>query len=517
MPLRWQTALPLHLLTLAGALSLWQFLTLPTPAGIGLTLAAGLWPWLLRRVPAPPASAPAQGLDDLTRDLSRSTARNAVAIAGVAFAAQQLAGKVQSQASAAAQISSSAAALTQTEQDSAGSARQALDVVQQVHQRSEAGQTALNSAIHAIQALSEHARESRELIAGLSARTDKIQQVTEVIQAIASQTNLLALNAAIEAARAGEHGRGFAVVADEVRGLAARTSQATGEVGLIVADIGQQTGAVVQQIQQLAASLEDGVRQVERTGEGLREIAQLAQTAERQAEDIAQGTAANLSQLESLAQAVDQVHADLADSERQTNRLSHAADELVDMAEASSERLAEIGLDSYHQRIFELARQGADAIARRFEEDLAAGRITQDALFDRQYQPIPGCQPPKYRTRFDSYTDGVLPAIQEPLLEQHPGLVFVIACTPEGYVPTHNRAFAHAPTGDLTVDTARSRSKRLFADRTGRRCGSHQQRLLLQTYMRDTGEVMHDLSVPILVNGRHWGGLRLGYRPDKAS
>ncbi|WP_145006856.1 methyl-accepting chemotaxis protein [Pseudomonas oryzihabitans] len=515
MPRRWPLVLSLHLLALGAALLFWQRLALPTAAGVGLTFVAALWPWLLMRAPAAPPAV-TQPLDDLTRDLSRSTARNAVAIAGVAYAAQQLAARVQSQASAAAQMASSAAALTQTEQDSAGSARQALDVVQQVHERSEAGREALGEAIAAIRALSDHARESRELIAGLSVRTDKIQQVTAVIQAIASQTNLLALNAAIEAARAGEHGRGFAVVADEVRGLAARTSSATGEVGVIVADISQQTGAVVSQIQELATALEDGVRRVEHTGEGLQEIARLAQTAERQAEDIAQGTSANLVQLENLAEAVAQVHSDLADSERQTNRLSSAADELVDMAEASSERLAEVGLDSYHQRIFELARQGADAIGQRFEADLAAGRITPDALFDRQYQPLPGSQPPKYRTRFDSYTDGVLPAIQEPLLTQHPGLVFAIACTPEGYVPTHNNAFAHAPTGDLAVDTARSRSKRLFGDRTGKRCGSHQRRLLLQTYMRDTGEVMHDLSVPILVNGRHWGGLRLGYRPDTA-
>jgi methyl-accepting chemotaxis protein len=54
----------------------------------------------------------------------------------------------------------------------------------------------------------------------------------------------------------------------------------------------------------------------------------------------------------------------------------------------------------------------------------------------------------------------------------------------------------------------------MFDDRTGIRCGSHQQALLLQTYCRDTGELMHDLSVPIMVDGRHWGGLRLGYRPE---
>ena len=108
----------------------------------------------------------------------------------------------------------------------------------------------------------------------------------------------------------------------------------------------------------------------------------------------------------------------------------------------------------------------------------------------------------------------MLPAIQEPLLKRHEGLVFAIATTPEGYVPTHNQAFNHPPTGDRAVDTVKSRSKRLFNDRTGIRCGSHQQRVLLQTYMRDTGELMHDLSVPIHVQGKHWGGLRLGYRPE---
>ncbi|MNG28188.1 hypothetical protein D3C84_1134160 [compost metagenome] len=83
-------------------------------------------------------------------------------------------------------------------------------------------------------------------------------------------------------------------------------------------------------------------------------------------------------------------------------------------------------------------------------------------------------------------------------------------------MPTHNKAFSQAPTGDPEQDMARSRSKRMFNDRTGLRCGSHQQPLLLQTYTRDTGELMHDLSVPIQVRGRHWGGLRLGYRPQAA-
>lgn len=67
-------------------------------------------------------------------------------------------------------------------------------------------------------------------------------------------------------------------------------------------------------------------------------------------------------------------------------------------------------------------------------------------------------------------------------------------------------------TGDYDIDLANNRTKRIFGDRTGSRCGSNRKAFLLQTYKRDTGEVMHDLSVPIYVNGLHWGGFRIGYR-----
>ncbi|WP_442969256.1 methyl-accepting chemotaxis protein [Pseudomonas sp. Q1-7] len=364
--------------------------------------------------------------------------------------------------------------------------------------------------------LSASACASRELIAALSQRGEDIQQVAQVIQSIASQTNLLALNAAIEAARAGAHGRGFAVVADEVRGLAGRTARATDEVGQMVADIQRQTAEVVEQISQLSADLEAGVGQVELTGHRLEKITGLAAAVEDQVDEIARGTQTNRDQLARLFEAVEQVRSDLRVSDEQTRRLAVAAGALEVQAETLSERLAEVRLDDYHQRVYDLARRGAADIAERFEQDLLDGRVKLDDLFDRRFQLVPGTNPQKYSSRFDRYTDQVLPAIQEELLKSHEGLVFAIACTPEGYVPTHNLAFSEAPSGDPERDMTRSRSKRLFNDRTGIRCGSHQQPLLLQTYTRDTGELMHDLSVPIFVRGRHWGGLRLGYRPEQA-
>ena len=304
------------------------------------------------------------------------------------------------------------------------------------------------------------------------------------------------------------------MVADEVRSLAARTSSATEEVGRMVADIRQQSEAVVSYIQRQANELDAAAEQIATTGEQLSGIAGLAGSVESQVEQITTGTADNHQRLTGQFVALDQLRADALDSEKQTRQLEQAAERLVAQAESASEQLAEVQLDDYHQAMFDLARQGAAAIAERFEADIQAGRVSLDDLFDRNYRALPNTDPVKYQTRFDKYADEVLPAIQEPLLQRHPALVYAIATTPEGYVPTHNRAFSQPPVGNPEIDRVKSRSKRLFNDRTGGRCGSHQRRLLLQTYSRDTGELMHDLSVPIMVRGRHWVGCGRAIAPS---
>jgi len=477
--------------------------------------------WLPRlltsRAVVAPRAVEEDAIGKLTRDLSRSTSHNALSAAAVAFSVKQLAGKLQSQVDAAEQIVSSADVMIATERATSSLSQQALSAASEARQSSDAGLTVLNESIALMYRLSERADNSRQLIEALSQRSEDIQRVTAVIQSIASQTNLLALNAAIEAARAGEQGRGFAVVADEVRGLAGRTATATSEVGDMVADIQQRTAQVVEQIRQLSGDLNGGVEHVEMTGQQLASIARLAAGVEGQVNEIALGAQTNQAQLSSLFVAVEQMRSDLAISDDQTRQLAKSAVQMEGQAETISERLAEVGLDDYHQRVYDLAREGANQIAQQFERDLDQRRVSLEDLFDRSYQPIANTSPTKYQTRFDRYTDQVLPVIQEPLLSRHEGLVFAIACTQQGYVPTHNQAFSKPLTGDTAVDAVNNRTKRKFDDRTGIRCGSHQQPVLLQTYTRDTGELMHDLSVPIMVKGRHWGGLRLGYKPESGT
>ena len=117
----------------------------------------------------------------------------------------------------------------------------------------------------------------------------------------------------------------------------------------------------------------------------------------------------------------------------------------------------------------------------------------------------------------DSFTDRVLPSLQEELLASMPHLVYAGAVDNNGYFPTHNKKFCKPLTGDYETDLVNNRTKRIFDDHTGARCGSNTKQCLLQTYKRDTGEVMHDLSAPIYVAGKHWGGFRIGYRSSAPS
>ena len=154
----------------------------------------------------------------------------------------------------------------------------------------------------------------------------------------------------------------------------------------------------------------------------------------------------------------------------------------------------------------------AKEVSELFERKIADKSISQQDLFDSNYRPVANTNPQKYSTRYDKFTDKELPGIQEPLLKQFKDMIYAGAVDVNGYFPTHNLCFSKPLTGNYEIDFAANRTKRLFNDPTGIRCGQHTNKFLLQTYKRDTGEIMHDVSAPILVNGKHWGGFRIGFK-----
>jgi HAMP domain-containing protein len=154
------------------------------------------------------------------------------------------------------------------------------------------------------------------------------------------------------------------------------------------------------------------------------------------------------------------------------------------------------------------ARQWGDT----FDAAIDSGQLSVADVFDRSYQEIRGWnwgQNPKYHTRYDAFTDKAVLVFQDKFLDSE-DFVFAVGVDENGYLPTHNTRYQKPLTGDPAQDLSGNRSKRIFNDATGLPAAKNVEASLKQVYKRDTGETMWDVSSPIWVKGKHWGGFRIG-------
>ena len=205
----------------------------------------------------------------------------------------------------------------------------------EVGRKAEAGQDVIAHTVDNIHAIAGAVDNAAQDIQQLEAKGREIESVINIIRAVAEQTNLLALNAAIEAARAGEQGRGFAVVADEVRSLAARTATSTKEIGDIITAIQNVSASAVKRMQEAIVKVEQGVEGAGQANETMEEICRVATESVSLVADIShaireQGAATNsiAQQVENVAQMVDENTQAANETADLANDLSKISDEM---------------------------------------------------------------------------------------------------------------------------------------------------------------------------------------------
>lgn len=444
--------------------------------------------------------------------ITTATSKMAIGAAEVSFYIDGLIKEIRHSSEDSQQIGSATTDLTTTSSQLNHNLQTINQTINQAATASQQADNNLQTGVSKIEQLATAVSHAAKELQSLRTNADKIQHITEVINNVADQTNLLALNAAIEAARAGEQGRGFAVVAEEVRALAGKTAGATKDIAVMLSDIRKQsehTASLMQQLEQASQQVQQELQQV---ASGVNHISQeikQSSGALGQIEQLSAGLEQTGSQISSAIQNISKA---LQAIEQKGQSIATQAIEVSVETETIYRELSQQQIDAFYQPILDEAQQAATAIGALLSQAISSGKLSREQLFSEKYQPIANTNPQKFGTAYDSYTDQHFPAIQEPILQRQPKVLYAGAVDRKGYFPTHNRKFSQPLTGNYDKDLLQNRTKRIFNDRTGSRCGSNTEAMLLQTYKRDTGEIMHDLSVPIYVDGKHWGGFRIGFK-----
>ena len=237
-------------------------------------------------------------------------------------------GQTEQAASAAVSIEE----LNEAVKDIASRAENVVTAAGEASSLSDQGRIVVNDAVNGIEQVARTVNESAQLVAALGKRSNQIGQIIQVIKGIAEQTNLLALNAAIEAARAGEQGRGFAVVADEVRNLAERTANATSEISEMITAIQAETSGVVLTMERGSSQVTSGVKQATQAVQVLQKINSSVKHVVEMIQGIASATRAQSEATNEITSRVEDIAQMARDNSGFIEQTAHATRNLQELS-----------------------------------------------------------------------------------------------------------------------------------------------------------------------------------------
>ncbi|WP_179045193.1 methyl-accepting chemotaxis protein [Sphingobium lactosutens] len=345
---------------------------------------------------------------------------------------------------------------------------------------------------------------------------EAVGSISEDLGAIARQTRLLGINAAIEATRGGERAQGFAVVAEEIRRLA-------GQAGESAATVGDKLGQLDRDARRLIGGVEANIVRGREAGThidqlrmSMAEIASLVTQFGDRSETIVACTDAADQDVAALRHGLGDFSRSSGESAARVDAARVQLDGLEGMANAMLNTTAHGPQATRNSRYIALAEEGADEARALIEGALRGGQLSVDALFDTDYRRIDGSEPAQYRNGFTAFADTVL----RPALDRHTAQDrAVVGCClidMNGYLPTHISARSQPQRpGARDWNMEHARNRQIFMDSQTRRALDGAGDFFLFTYRQDLGEgryrALRSVFVPLVFAGRRWGLYEVGY------
>ncbi|HBA72129.1 MAG: chemotaxis protein [Geobacteraceae bacterium GWC2_55_20] len=279
-------------------------------------------------------------LSGIIRKLSDNSLSVSSAAVQMHSTSAQMATSTEELAAQASTIATACEEMSATSSEIARNCHSAADDSAKANDAARMGAQVVEETVNVMSRIADRVRSTAKTVETLGSRSDQIGQIIGTIEDIADQTNLLALNAAIEAARAGEQGRGFAVVADEVRALAERTTRATREIGEMIKSIQSETRSAVSAMDEGVRQVEQGTLEAGKSGEALRHILEQIANVTNQVNQIAvaaeEQTATTTEINNNIQQITEVAHISSVASHEEAsaaNQLSNLAEDLKRMVE----------------------------------------------------------------------------------------------------------------------------------------------------------------------------------------